>query len=386
MNKHCFTRTIGMAACMAVLMSGAARADIGGFTAIEITGRCQAKAPGQAEFAPVVKGQEYDFGTMVTTSRNSALVLEFSTGNTFQLLARTKLIIAEDTRDPKLKILKLREGTVNLTLDDFPKDHKLQVETPTAVCGAVGTRFVVSFDDDDASKAKNSFSCDKGEVFVASRFEFDDDQPVLRRTLDVPSVKAGSALVAVIHQGLENSYTDVTVNRGKLTFDYGGKAGKLRVSPDEGKSARFICSLEKSEGDVDMMALKVEDGEVENVRTTRRFGFGAEKEEIDTVSDGATVVIQKSEVKEPKKAEDMGAVEAYLDAAREEGEAHTEWVEMKLDDAPKAAIDAQEVKVKTAAAKASKLRRQLMAKRMRKLTGQIRRAANRSQMHRRIRH
>ena len=79
--------------------------------------------------------------------------LQFSQDNTFRLLARTTLMVTQGVRNPKLKVIQLTQGSVDLKLDDYPPDLKFQVETPSAICGAVGTRFSVSFEDESIAYA-----------------------------------------------------------------------------------------------------------------------------------------------------------------------------------------------------------------------------------------
>jgi hypothetical protein len=116
--------------------------DIKGFTPINQEGDCTINSG--SGFLPASIGKLYPFGNNAKTGRNSFLDLEFSDGNTFRLLARTSVTITENAKDPKLKVIQLTKGTVDLKLDNFPADHKLQVETPTASCGAVGARAIVA--------------------------------------------------------------------------------------------------------------------------------------------------------------------------------------------------------------------------------------------------
>lgn len=352
-----------------------------GFTPLETKNKCLIKSE-TGKYVPIKIKQSYPFGSVVKTGRNSSMILEFSQGNTFQLLARTKLTITEDVRNPKLKIIKLEKGTINLSLDHFPKDHKLQVETPTAVCGAVGTRFVVSFEDEAKTPKtrENSFSCDRGEIFVSSRFTV-KEKPVIGKSFDVPSMKAGSAMVAVIHQGQENSYSDITVNRGKLTFEYGGKkSNTFTVAPKKGKSARFICAQEKTASSTNLLAMEVKAGKIENT-THHRF---SKDETVEISATSGPVVITKTKVlAQPEK---VTAVSDYLLAAKVEGEAHSKLVDMTKQGASKEKILQQEERVHRAAKIATKLRKQLLSRRTRRLLRQLRQGSQRIQMRKIHRH
>lgn len=377
--------------CLLGSLSTALAQDITGFTALEVRGRCQVIQDGST--APLEIGKIYPFGTTLETERRSMAKLQFSNDNVFQLLARTRLTITEDANNPKLKILQLQKGQVDLTLDQFPDDHELQVETPTAVCGAVGTRFVVSFEQEETAdgqaitsqRRQSSFSCDKGEVFVASRFSVGGTETT-GDTMDVPSMTAGSALVATIHEGLENSYTDITVNRGSLTFEYGGDAANtFLVEPtNEDEPTRFICALEKSDSAVDMAALEVTNGSITNQRPKRFLGFipaGTEETAV-SADDGPVVVKDQKVLKEEPPEEDEEIDESernltarYLAAAKTEGELHSEWID--VTSTGRAAPQLEE-RVKEAAAEATSLRDQLTTLRRLRTLSLIRRSGARS--------
>jgi len=248
------------------------------------------------------------------------------------------------------------------------------------VCGAVGTRFVVSFEDAESGEAvgsrKNRFSCDKGEIRVANRFSI-GQEALEGNTFDVPKIQAGGDLVAVIHEGLENTYTDITVNRGKLTFNYGGKKGNtFSVEPARGKPTRFVCSLEKSAKDINLMAMKVEEGVVTSENRKPRIFRTAliEKTEIKPV-DGAIRVkaAQIASVEDKKKKEDVAA--DYIQAAKKEGELHSELMVMQQQPAGnQAALDAKEKEMRAAAKQATKIRNRLLARRTTKILQQLRRS------------
>jgi hypothetical protein len=344
-------------------------AAITGFTALEVKGKCKIEEAGTTEYVDIKIGVEYAFGSTIKTMRKSFVELQFSANNKFRLLARTTLKINQDTRNPKLKIVKLESGQVELELDDFPRDHSLKVETPTAVCGAVGTRFVVAFEDNQgdavAAAAKkggreNRFNCSQGEVHVASRFSV-DDVTLEGDTLDIPGFGAGTEIVAVIHEGKENSYTDISVNRGKLTFNYGDDDTNTLVVDGTKKRARFVCALEKSDDTVPIIAMKVEEGEVTNVRR-KRFG-----DDLTVVSDqDETVVIKKKNIGVPKKNADK-IPEKYIAAAKKEGELHSQLVDLEAEPVPDVlAIDKLTVEVDAAAKDATRLRN-LLTKRSRKM-------------------
>ncbi len=346
------------------------------FTVLKTQNDCRYKA--EKGYKPVKPETAYPFGTVLKTGRRSTMDLELSPGNTFRLMPRSKLAVNADTRNPKLKVLKLEQGTVKLKLDKFPKGQKLQVETPTAVCGALGTRFTVSFEAAaEAEKAvaqkgsrKNAVTCSEGSISVASRFKV-KDLPAEGATFNAPVVEKGTEIVAVIHEGKENSYTDITVKRGALNIEYGvAKGAKLSVKPEKDKPARFVCALEKSDSAVAGAALAVKSGAVTH---SARKGF-VFKKDVNTVvdaADGAVVLHNESVLQAPKETTTAAD---YLAAARTEGELHSKLVDKELAGT---AAKADEEALTAAAAKATGLRQKLFAKRSLKMLQQIRRASRR---------
>jgi hypothetical protein len=368
------------AACLlAFWATGTAMAQVAGFTVADAKNECFYYE--QAERKAVTVGQQYPFGTTVETGRNSSLDLTLSEGNTFRLLARTKIAITQDTRDPRLKILRLETGSVDLQLDNMPKGEKLQVETPTAVCGAVGTRFAVTFESSDdkdlAGTRQSSFACDRGEVFVSSRFKVKEAVST-GRSMNVASVPAGSSFNATIHEGVENTFSDITVNRGKLTFQYGGEKGSTFVVAPEAddKPTRFVCAMEKSDAPVTLAAMEVKSGTVQSLKKGRFFA----KDELTpvTAQDGA-VIVHSQEVKteqapagEPAAAAPSAAVE-YLSAASTEGQLHSQLVDLEKNGAPQEQVQAKRVEAYAAAAKATELRNKMLVRNMVRLLNTVRR-------------
>lgn len=354
---------MSVVALMLVAAATAMAQDVTGFKAINLQGDARVLTP-EGKMVPVELNREYAFGTQMQTGRNSFLDLELSPGNTFRLLARTRLTVTQDVNNPKLKRLKLDAGTVDLKLDNYPAGHKLQVETPTAVCGAVGTRFVVEFEASEneqvaAQKAggrENRFTCSDGEVFVASRFSVKDATKE-GDAMDVGNVAAGSQMVAVIHEGVENSYTDITVNRGKLTFDYGDGSNELQVEPENNQPTRFVCALEKT-GSESVAAIDVKQGEVVSVKRKKKFFGGESVEETAITPTNGAVVLKKNDVFAPD--ENVTTVDDYIAAAKTEGELHSKIVDMERAGQP--VPETARAELKAATDKASKLRRQLVSR------------------------
>lgn len=115
------------------------------FRVVQIEGTCSIQQPGAAELAAAVEGKAYPYGSRLRTGRNSSAIIRFSQGNDCRVLARADLQITKDTSDPKLKIIKLDTGKIEITLDDdFEQSGDgLNVETASAICGAIGCEFSV---------------------------------------------------------------------------------------------------------------------------------------------------------------------------------------------------------------------------------------------------
>jgi len=356
--------------CSLLMAISAAAADWQGFKVVRTSGDCRYLADGQ--YKAVQQGQTFDFGTTVQTGRRSILDLQFSPENTFRLLSRTRLRIVQDVASPKLKRMELSQGQIELKLDKVPEGTKLEVQTPTAVCGALGTRFTVSFEAGDAKQGSRAaeFSVDEGEVYVASNFQV-GEKSVQGQAFRAGSVGAGSAIAAVIHEGRENSYADIAVNRGEVAFDFGDPEGGNRfvVKPSgAGKRSRFTAALEKSAKETEVVAVSVKEGVLRNERKKRGL-FGTKTETTEVKPDDGDVVVKNQRVYAHKKG---NAVADYLAAAKEEGELHSQLVVARnMGNQPLAReLDR---KVEAAADRASRLRRQLLNRRTIDLLNKIRR-------------
>lgn len=323
---------------------------ITGFSAKSTSGEsCDVQVPGAA-FEPVKVDARYPFGATLKTGRNSSAVLEFSAGNRFRVLARTTVVVTEDVSNPNVKRIKLNEGGVALELDNLPKGVQMNVETPTAVCGAVGTHFEVSYVETETSKRglgglfggketneENRFVCSKGEVFAESS------------TFEVKSLREGTGLNAVVLAGRENSATRMSVSGGAVEVAMGGgnrmtaEAGTaLRAAQEKGDQAAFV-------------AVVVDKGSAKVGETTVDAGLG-------------------SMVLEGSSAYDASGTGKYVDAAETEGRLQAQLDQEKQKPQPDAArVAALDKQVADAAAKATELRQRLTSRNVRRLIQEIRR-------------
>lgn len=116
------------------------------FRVTEISGECLVQPPDADQFAPAVEGKAYNYGTKLKTGRKSSAVINFSEGNTARVLAGASMTVTKDVKDAKLKVIKLDLGKLEVSLDEaFGKEKidALNIETPTAICAAIGCKYTV---------------------------------------------------------------------------------------------------------------------------------------------------------------------------------------------------------------------------------------------------
>lgn len=121
------------------------------FQVIEIVGECTLQRPQENNFSPAEDSKAYPYGTKIITGQRSSLTISFSKGNICRILADANVSVDEDTKNAKLKIIRLNSGEVEIELkEDFHKNgDELNVETATATVAAIGCKFRV------ASKAED---------------------------------------------------------------------------------------------------------------------------------------------------------------------------------------------------------------------------------------
>lgn len=321
------------------------------FHAVSKKGQCKVRASSGQAYKSVELNVDYPFGVELKTGRNSFVVVEFSNGNRFRVLARTKVVVSTDVRSPKFKKLRLAQGQVQVELDNFPPGSRFSVETPTAVCGAVGTHFAVEFADVKESSEgffgklfgrkyqehENRFDCTKGRIFAKSP------------TFAASSLAAGTRLRAVVHAGRENSYSEISVPSGQAALDL---PGGNRLDVEEG--GRLRAANEKATG-AEFVAVDLEAGAA--MAGGHRLA-GNEN----------TVVLKKNEFFQADGAS------KYLAAARTEGRLQTDLDDEKQKPAPDPKrIQKLEDEVRKAAEKATRLRRRIASRNMRRIIQRVRR-------------
>ncbi len=111
-----------------------------------VNGDCQISLPGQTEFVAVEESKAYPYGSRILTASRSSLIINISAGNVVRVLANADVIMDENTSNPKVKNVRLNESEVEVELNRHFHEggNALNVETATAICGAVGTHFRVA--------------------------------------------------------------------------------------------------------------------------------------------------------------------------------------------------------------------------------------------------
>jgi hypothetical protein len=212
---------IGMAIAFAVFTSppSFAAEQFEEFTIKKVTGdSCKVTPKGGAE-KPAKENDVLKSGARGQTGGGqSSFVVAFDDQNQFRLLPRTDVVISTSTRDSRFqKVIDLTmgKGSVEVDLKKFPKGYQMKVQTPTAVCGAVGTEFTVQSE----SREENVFECRNGTIFANS---LEDG------SFDAPRIAKGQSLTATAAPGKENSYAQLKTS-GDMPIAIGSKDNKLDV-------------------------------------------------------------------------------------------------------------------------------------------------------------
>lgn len=164
------------------------------------------------------KGESFKIGAWGKTGSGGTMVVTFDAQSKFRLLPKAEVMISPDTRDSKVRKVTELTMTVNkggVVVTESPKNYELRVQTPTAVCGAVGTVYTVEVE----SATKSSFSCKEGEIQARS---LEDAETT---SFEATGIRKGGSLTASALPGKENSFTELTTE-GKMDLALAGGASQ----------------------------------------------------------------------------------------------------------------------------------------------------------------
>lgn len=135
------------------------------FKVANVVKDCTIALPGGTE-KPAKDGTTYPYGSTVKTGRKSSLVVVLSEGNEIRVLADTTFVVDQNAKDAADKTIRLREGRITVKLDPkFHEANKFTVETPSAICGAIGCEFDVE-SQGNIQVNKSTISVVEGKVKI----------------------------------------------------------------------------------------------------------------------------------------------------------------------------------------------------------------------------
>jgi hypothetical protein len=261
-------------------------------------------------YAAAEAGKAYPLNWWART-QSGALRILFSPGNEFRLLPRSEVQVtgAGDAGGRFRRVLKLNDGSVELDLQKL-EGSKVEVETPTAICGAVGTHFLVN-------AVTGAFNVTQGRISASAKGD---------GTFAAQSVSGAFTL----QPGRENAFVEASVT------------GNFQINGRAYAGTGVRVEVAKARGGPGMAAVRVVSG------TLGGTGPGS------FIMEGAAL----SPV-EPERAALHGR---YLAAAGREGMLHVQRQGLAASGRPvPAALDAS---LAEAAREATALRQQLFARRV----------------------
>lgn len=282
------------------------------FTVEKVRGdSCDIKGKGAPDWKKAAEGAVHPAGSMGRTGGGSTITLAFDEKNRFRILPKTEVVVSVSTRDSKFRKvidLSMKAGNVEVDLDAFPEKYQFKVQTPTAVCGAVGTRFKV----ETSGGQNNSFQTEQGSIFAESRQD---------GSFYAPSIKAGQKLEADAAPGKENSYTRLKVGGGKMPVAFGSRDRNMEVA--EGS---VVKTAQEHNNSTEQVALKVEGGSVGGHGSGQYVMKDGKIEDLSDDHDGAGLVDDYITL-----AAKEGALQAKLEKAKSEGASASEISKLQQD-------------------------------------------------------
>jgi hypothetical protein len=176
-------------------------------------------------YASAASGKTYPLGWWARTG-SDRLNIEFNEQNVFRLLPKSEVqITGEGAANTKFRrILNLKSGGVDLDLPTIKTTgSKVEVQTPTAICGAVGTVFTVNADT-------GNFNVREGRISAQSK---GDD------SFAAQSVNGSFTL----NPGKENGFSNASNVSGSFSVNgksYSASGVNLQVAKGKGDSLAAV--------------------------------------------------------------------------------------------------------------------------------------------------
>lgn len=209
-------------AAVAGLALGAIAAQAGSFDkefkVVKISGDCSVILPG-GDKQLAREGVSYPYGATVRTGRKASLVVVLSPGNEIRVLADTTFVADQNAKDASDKTIRMREGRIQVKLDPkFHETNKFTVETPSAICGAIGCEFDITTSGGTGANS-TLVLCNDGSVSVSGLW------PQWQTTLD-----AGDGINIQTVTGDTFMRIQATAGRFDVTYTGGdGSTGSLSL-------------------------------------------------------------------------------------------------------------------------------------------------------------
>ena len=181
-------------------------------------------------YSPIKTGGEYPLGWWAKTT-DAPLKMELSPGNVIRLLPRSEVkIAASGPVNAKFHgVLTLKSGKIEFDLSDL-NGGKLDIETPTAVCGAAGARFQFMVDGDSGA-----FQVSQGRIYAKAKGD---------STFAAESV-GGNFRIA---PGTENSYASGTISGTFLVNGRQFSGTDVSFQAAKGRGASCPAAIQTSGG------------------------------------------------------------------------------------------------------------------------------------------
>lgn len=261
-------------------------------------------------YNPVQVSKSYPLGWWART-KQTPLKVQFSPDNVFRLLPRSEVQVSgEGAATSKFRrIIKLNAGKVDLELKNL-QGSRVEVETPTAICGAVGTEFTVNADN-------GHFAIREGAIFANAKSDsgFKGERV------------SGEFTLA---PGRENAYSEVNV------------AGTFSLNGAQVANGKLHATLAKAKGGQGQAALYLYSGNLSGATTGAYLMNKGALESVD-----------------PSLKDTHSQ---YMQATKSEGSLNLKKESLRAQNQP--VPDTLEQELRAATKKASELRKKLFLRRI----------------------